>query len=53
MITVVDDYNPPTQIQPNLLQIAIKQGFILINGSLREVKYIHQTQNGTQIELFL
>jgi len=51
MTTIIDNDKILSCIIPDIHRLA-KEGFLYLNGKLREVREIHQTTNGIQVELF-
>lgn len=51
MITICDPWwNQPTLVDKE--PVIVDENFIWWNGTLREIKDIHSTKQGTQIELY-
>ncbi len=51
MTTIADGDIIKPCIVPNIQRL-VEQGFLYLDGKLREVREIHQTIKGMQIELF-
>ena len=49
-ITVVEPGKPPVEIE--ILPDTTSSGFIYWRGDRREIREIHETKNGKQIELY-